>query len=183
MAVSKTADGGSIPSAPAKIFSLLFKIETIPSMPVELCLHNQNKIFNDGEEIDYKSISDAEVGAMNVRFSTLNNNTPDEIYAKIGETNCRIMPTEGVTLDGQFEIRNPLPVEAKVSLRGEKILVNLEQNNNVVKISEFPANFNIKWQTYVFLKNLLIFIFAWWIFLSSCISLWEFISKKYKLRT
>jgi len=175
----KTMIRGTTDSLGGKnIFSSLFKVETISSMPVELCLFNQNKIFDGENEIDYKDISDKEVGAMNIKFHTVSNNESKEIYAKIGDTNCETLQSDGVTIDKEFEVRNPLPVEAKTSLREGKILVSLEKDNKVVGVFNRPAFFYIKWRTAIFLKNLIIFTFAWWIFLSSCISLWKFINKK-----
>lgn len=162
----------SIGSKP--LFSLLLKTK-IASMPVDLCLDNKNEIFDGDKPVDPHTLMDAEeAGAMNIKFHNLNDGLSDEIYTKLGEKNCKVLSIEGAALENS-EVRNPLPLKLKASMQGNKLTVNLEPKNYTIRIFNTLGYYQIKWQWSIFFTNLIISIFAWWIFLSSWFSIWKYI--------
>ncbi|MFH0892391.1 MAG: hypothetical protein V1867_06455 [Candidatus Falkowbacteria bacterium] len=156
-------------------FSTLFNIRTA-SMPIELCFNNYNKIYDGNREVDPQGLIDAdEAGAISFKYRRLDNNSTEEIYVGLGKINvCKVLPIEGVVLENNFIVRNPLPINVKASPQGEGFVIQTEPKPNLhVKIYSKPGYFHIKWQNLVFVRNFLLFIFAWLVLLSSCITIWN----------
>jgi len=148
------------------------------SMPVELCFSNQNKIRDGENEIDPRTLIDAdEAGAMSFKFRYINTNLTDEIYTKLGEKDkCKVLSADGIVLDSKgIVVRNPIPLKVRSSPgeRGFKII--LEPTNLFVSIYLNPGYYHIKWQNSVFFTNYFLFLFAWWGFWKFIISIGKYL--------
>lgn len=151
------------------LLSSLFKVKIGP-MPTELCFNNQNKIFDGSKEINPLILVDSdEAGAMSFKYRRLDNNVLDEIYLKLGASNCRDLPAEGIVLvSNGVVVRNPLPIGIKASQQKDGIFIKLEPKSSLrVEVNKEPGYQRIKWQTHIFLKNFTLLFFAWVVFLSS----------------
>lgn len=152
------------------------------SMPIKICLSNQNKIQENGKIIDHNKLIDREtVGAMSIKYQILLGNEKQEveIYAPINEEKCEEILEGKVKVDGVVEIKNPVPVDIKYD--SDKITIKSSQDRSVLvfKIIGYSC---IKWTWPIFISNLVIAIFLWSIFFTSLLQVWNYIFPKNNLR-
>lgn len=158
-------------------FSSILKMK-MASMPIQICFSNNNEIFEGQNRVDPKILLDGEeAGAMGFKFHYVNSGLPDEIYVKLGEqARCRIVPADGVVLNKNgAEIRGPIGLKARASVQGQNVEINIEPAELYVRVPLNPGYSRIEWRTPIFVTNLIISLFAWWVVFISVPAMWKYL--------